>query len=112
MSRSGLSLKQGNWSDAGKRRLLSVKGDPFLFARWERVVFLHFALEPETLRPQLRPPFDLELYDGGAVISVVAVTMRRFRPVRPASIAAWPFALRSEERRVGKECRSRWSPYH
>ena len=24
---------------------------------------------------------------------------------------AWP-AIRSEERRVGKECRSRWSPYH
>src|SRR5260221_7463243 len=24
--------------------------------------------------------------------------------------AVW--ALRSEERRVGKECRSRWSPYH
>ena len=23
-----------------------------------------------------------------------------------------PFVLRSEERRVGKECRSRWSPYH
>src|SRR2546426_12409459 len=22
------------------------------------------------------------------------------------------FELRSEERRVGKECRSRWSPYH
>ena len=22
------------------------------------------------------------------------------------------FYLRSEERRVGKECRSRWSPYH
>ena len=22
------------------------------------------------------------------------------------------FRLRSEERRVGKECRSRWSPYH
>ena len=22
------------------------------------------------------------------------------------------FQLRSEERRVGKECRSRWSPYH
>ena len=30
---------------------------------------------------------------------------------------AWDFLLfcqrnRSEERRVGKECRSRWSPYH
>ena len=23
-----------------------------------------------------------------------------------------PFRIRSEERRVGKECRSRWSPYH
>src|SRR2546421_4656957 len=23
-----------------------------------------------------------------------------------------PLAARSEERRVGKECRSRWSPYH
>ena len=23
-----------------------------------------------------------------------------------------PVLLRSEERRVGKECRSRWSPYH
>src|SRR2546425_11446727 len=26
--------------------------------------------------------------------------------------AAFPGPLRSEERRVGKECRSRWSPYH
>ena len=24
----------------------------------------------------------------------------------------WLLVLRSEERRVGKECRSRWSPYH
>ena len=23
-----------------------------------------------------------------------------------------PIYIRSEERRVGKECRSRWSPYH
>src|SRR2546426_12314731 len=26
-------------------------------------------------------------------------------------VTNWP-RLRSEERRVGKECRSRWSPYH
>ena len=29
-----------------------------------------------------------------------------------ADIGAGPRASRSEERRVGKECRSRWSPYH
>ena len=28
------------------------------------------------------------------------------------SVAAMCMMLRSEERRVGKECRSRWSPYH
>ena len=31
-------------------------------------------------------------------------------PLRP--FGATPTAARSEERRVGKECRSRWSPYH
>ena len=30
----------------------------------------------------------------------------------PASAAPARTAERSEERRVGKECRSRWSPYH
>ena len=25
---------------------------------------------------------------------------------------SWKIYVRSEERRVGKECRSRWSPYH
>ena len=27
-------------------------------------------------------------------------------------VATEPCWIRSEERRVGKECRSRWSPYH
>ena len=27
-------------------------------------------------------------------------------------VLRWEAAPRSEERRVGKECRSRWSPYH
>src|SRR5256884_2452386 len=32
--------------------------------------------------------------------------------VRPSDDARATAARRSEERRVGKECRSRWSPYH
>ena len=31
---------------------------------------------------------------------------------KAAAIQATDNAIRSEERRVGKECRSRWSPYH
>src|SRR3712207_8977699 len=35
------------------------------------------------------------------------------KPFRPNELLARVRAqLRSEERRVGKECRSRWSPYH
>ena len=30
----------------------------------------------------------------------------------PANFVTGGTELRSEERRVGKECRSRWSPYH
>src|SRR2546430_17396573 len=30
----------------------------------------------------------------------------------PSKVLSVPDAIRSEERRVGKECRSRWSPYH
>src|SRR6266404_7810992 len=33
-------------------------------------------------------------------------------PLAHRSNHSCPHAQRSEERRVGKECRSRWSPYH
>jgi len=33
-------------------------------------------------------------------------------PLRVSDARAKALNLRSEERRVGKECRSRWSPYH
>src|SRR5256885_5686414 len=32
--------------------------------------------------------------------------------IAPIAAALWRYQDRSEERRVGKECRSRWSPYH
>ena len=34
------------------------------------------------------------------------------KPVKPKLSGVSEFKPRSEERRVGKECRSRWSPYH
>src|SRR2546430_9279752 len=41
-----------------------------------------------------------------ALTSHVSVFLPLFQEVRPIC------KTRSEERRVGKECRSRWSPYH
>src|SRR3712207_8814241 len=40
---------------------------------------------------------------------VVAPPDLQLEPIGEALVA---LGLRSEERRVGKECRSRWSPYH
>src|SRR5687768_11700343 len=34
------------------------------------------------------------------------------KPARSTTATAASLWMRSEERRVGKECRSRWSPYH
>ena len=46
----------------------------------------------------------------------VAEGTMAFRFEKPAGFAFKPGQaidlFRSEERRVGKECRSRWSPYH
>ena len=41
----------------------------------------------------------------------LAVSGAAFQSIFSNALAT-PDTLRSEERRVGKECRSRWSPYH
>src|SRR5437773_1433477 len=82
---------------AAKQRLVSARGDPFLLADWEKVVFLHFLIEPELLRSQVPHPFALELYEGQACISLVALTMRRFRPCRRLSLG-WIFRPVREQR--------------
>src|SRR2546422_4231202 len=57
-------------------------------------------------------------FDGGMAVIVEALVARLGRATRTAAgvtgigPAARGHRLRSEERRVGKECRSRWSPYH
>src|SRR5262245_37381663 len=76
-------------SDVARERLLSVKGDPFLLADWQRVVFMHFLVSPEVLRPHVPIPFELEMHQGEACLSLVALTMRGFRPFRHGSPLAW-----------------------
>ena len=45
--------------------------------------------------------------------NVIAALTEGFAEVEPGVTVSYdPTGSRSEERRVGKECRSRWSPYH
>ena len=46
-----------------------------------------------------------------SVLTQLEESIAEPRTIYPGD-AAEPTADRSEERRVGKECRSRWSPYH
>src|SRR2546425_7868024 len=41
-----------------------------------------------------------------------ALQLDRHRRLLWRRLVRHPYQYRSEERRVGKECRSRWSPYH
>jgi hypothetical protein len=50
-------------------------------------------------------------YDSGDLSRVVSLRRLSFLAAGHSDSGAF-FGTRSEERRVGKECRSRWSPYH
>ena len=70
----------------------------------------------------------MELYDNEAMFAELCEQMKNYYQARNAKLRkrdlekekdqAWYRKknmlgmMRSEERRVGKECRSRWSPYH
>src|SRR3989442_10890026 len=62
-----------------------------------------------------RPHARLPLHEGKAQVFERGHGFgERFARVPPCPQCLCPGleSLRSEERRVGKECRSRWSPYH
>ena len=50
--------------------------------------------------------------DGESWIYDQACVLEQARIYQNAKVKNQAVSSRSEERRVGKECRSRWSPYH
>src|SRR3989475_2184667 len=65
-----------------------------------------FDTKPETLESALgriRQGLNRAVEKGTVKADQMGAILERLRPMS---------RLRSEERRVGKECRSRWSPYH
>src|ERR1017187_7621634 len=57
---------------------------------------------------------DFQLFDKGKPQFIARFSLEKVagRPNKAAAAAPPPSPDKSEERRVGKECRSRWSPYH
>lgn len=71
-------LKSWLPSAAGRERMMAMRGEPMFYADWLDVVFLHYAVDPAVLQPQV--PWPLDLRDGRAFVSLVAFTMREMRP--------------------------------
>src|SRR2546422_9206314 len=86
----------------GSEPLLDPAELTTLHARPEQRFWLLRDLQQLLERAALETPLlisidDAHWADGGTVAAIRTLPMR---------------LMRSEERRVGKECRSRWSPYH
>ena len=76
------------------------------------------------MQPAVQPAVRQGVAREGAVLAWLPRLARPRGPTRAAGRRgsqlaaplavqlAVPLAVRSEERRVGKECRSRWLPYH
>ena len=112
-------LQRRDWENPGVTQLNRLAAHP-PFASWRN------SEEARTDRPsqQLRSlngewdaPCSGALSAAGVVVTR-SVTATLASALAPAPFAFFPSFLatfagfRSEERRVGKECRSRWSPYH
>lgn len=76
-------------SAAARQRMLTRFGEPFLLADWVNVLMIHLEVDPTAL--QQTTPFELDLFDGRAFVTLVAFTMRRMRPRVGGRLTAWCF---------------------
>jgi uncharacterized protein YqjF (DUF2071 family) len=49
--------------------------------KWRDLLFLHWPIPPEAVRPLVPPQLDLDLHEGRAYVGLIPFTMRGVRPV-------------------------------
>src|SRR5262245_2869361 len=59
----------------------AVPSAPWVMTQtWRDLLFAHWPVDPRALRPLVAPPFELDLYDGDAWISIVPFLMANVGP--------------------------------
>jgi uncharacterized protein len=76
-------------SRAARQRIVSRRGEPLFIADWESILMIHFEVDAGALQREV--PFQLDLHNGRAFVSLVAFTMRGMRPRVGGQLAAWLF---------------------
>jgi uncharacterized protein YqjF (DUF2071 family) len=89
LASTNLELLSQKLSDDARKCLLSARGEPLFLAAWERVTMIHFKVDAARLQRDV--PFELDLREGRAFVSLVAFTMRGMRPRVGGKFAAWLF---------------------
>src|SRR5687767_5987006 len=80
-------VESDSLSAAARRRMLQSPGEPLFYPSWVHAVMIHYEADPDALQRDV--PFELDLRDGRAFVSLVAFTLRRMRPRRGGRIGAW-----------------------
>jgi len=84
---SSIQEVQLSLSESGRRRLLSLRREPLFIADWLRALMIHFEVDPTALQRVV--PFQLDLKDGRAFVTVVAFTLSGMRLPLSDRVAAW-----------------------
>jgi uncharacterized protein len=69
-----------------KQRMLSQRGEPLFLAGWHDALMIHFEVDAKALQRDV--PYQLDLWNGRAFVSLVAFTMRNMRPRFGGKLAA------------------------
>ena len=67
---------------------------------------------PHALKPGQRMRAERQVAFAGGTATNAAIAFSAFDNVSSLVTGLGEHLIEIEERRVGKECRSRWSPYH
>jgi uncharacterized protein len=76
-------------SARARERMLAQRGEPLFIAAWHDALMIHFEVDAATLQRDV--PFELDLWNGRAFISLVAFTMLHMRPRVGGKLAALLF---------------------
>jgi uncharacterized protein YqjF (DUF2071 family) len=84
-----ICLRPASPSQRAMARKQRARGEPMFIADWDRVLMIHFSVDAKLLQHDI--PFELDLWDGRAFVSLVAFTMRGMRPAFGGCVTSWVF---------------------
>ena len=74
-------------SAEARLRMQASERTPLMYSDWVRALFVHYEVSPAALQPLV--PFELEVREGKAYVSLVAFDIRRLRPAAGGVVGEW-----------------------